>query len=362
MRSRFLTRERAVWLAAIVGLAALVGGVAYAAAPGSQYFNCVRVDRADGGWSQDCTAAPSDSPTPTPSATQSPSPSPSPTVEPSPTVSPTATTPATTPPASPTPSPTTPTGLLTGCFDRLAACGYPTTSSTGVPAGTVLTAFTGSTTIRIAGTVIENKTMPCIAIEAANVVLRRVRITGPCFYGIDMRTGSLVIEDSEVTCVDGRGTGIAWDHFAARRVYIHDCENALEMGEASSVEDSYLSAREATSAGHGDDIQSQGGNGVRVIHNTFAGVNPITSSIITNPTLNSGWRIENNFLSSGAFTVYCSKQGTGWVVTGNRFFPAKTGSPHSASYGLTDSCNRPGAIAWSGNYRDDNLSVVSASA
>lgn len=361
-RRRRLTRRDAIW-AGIVTLVAILGGTAYAAATPTQY-NCTKVE--DGGhFAVDCTTAPlpSGSPTPAPSATQSPSPSPSPTAGPSPTVSPTATTPpATTPPASPTPSPTTPTGLLTGCFDRLAACGYPTTSSTGVPAGTVLTAFTGSTTIRTAGTVIENKTMPCIAIEAANVVLRRVRITGPCFYGIDMRTGSLTIEDSEVNCVDGRGTGIAWDHFAARRVYIHDCENALEMGEASSVEDSYLSAREATSAGHGDDIQSQGGNGVLVRHNTFAGVNPITSSIITNPTLNSGWRIENNFLSSGAYTLYCSKQGTGWTVSGNRFYPAKTGNPHSASYGLTDSCNRPGAIAWSGNYRDSDLSVVGPAA
>ena len=313
-------------------------------------------------WLENCVEALGSSPSGSPSATQSASPSPSTTLPPSPTVSPTATTPpATTPPASPSPT-VSPTGLLTGCFDRLAACGYPHLGNTGIPAGTVLTAYTGPDTIRTAGTVIEDKTMPCIAVEAANVVLRRVGITGPCFYGIDMRTGSLTIEDSEVNCVDGRGTGIAWDHFAARRVYIHDCENALEMGEASSVEDSYLSAREATSEGHGDDIQSQGGNGVLVRHNTFAGVNPITSSIITNPTLNNGWTITDNFLSSGAYTLYCSKQGTGWAVTGNRFYPAKTGNPHSASYGLTDSCDRPGAIAWSGNYRDSDLSVVGSAA
>ncbi len=323
-------------------------------------------------WLRDCVAlfggGLTSSPTPSPSATQTASPSPSPTVQPSSSDTPTATTPpATTPPAttpppspSPSPSPTGP-GLLTDCFSHLAECGYPTTSSTGVPPFAPMAAYTGPATITVPGTVIEGKTLGCVAIAASNVVIRNSKITGPCFYGIDMQSGSLLIEDSEVSCVDGRGTGIAWAHFAAVRVYIHDCENAAEMGEGSSVEDSYLSAREATSDGHGDDIQSQGGNNVIIRHNTFAGTNPITSSIITNPTLNNGWTIVDNLLSSGAYTLYCPEQGIGFVVQGNRFYPAKTGNPHSASYGLTDACDHPG-ITWSSNYRDSDLSVVSATA
>jgi len=234
----------------------------------------------------------------------------------------------------------------------------------------LLTAYTGPDTIRTAGTVIENKNISCLAIEAANVVIRNSKLVAPadgCFYGIDMRSGSLVIQDSEINCVNGRGTGIAWGHFAAKRVYIHDCENALEMGEGSSVEDSYLSAREATSEGHGDDIQSQGGNNVVIRHNTFAGVNPITSSIITNPTRNHNWLVEKNFLSAGAYTLYCPESGTNFTVRDNRFFRAKTqaerdngtGSPHSGNWGLTDACNHSG-INWSGNYRDNDLSVVTS--
>ena len=96
-------------------------------------------------------------------------------------------------------------------------------------------------------------------------------------------------------------------------------------------------------------------------HNTFAGTNPITSSIITNPTQNHRWLIVDNLLSAGAFSVYCPEQGTGFVVRQNRFYPAKTGSPHSASFGLTDACGHSG-ITWFGNYRDDNLSTVSATA
>lgn len=358
-RRRTFTRERILW-ASLCALLLLGGGIAYAAAtPGS--YNCTRTDRT-GGFALDCTEA-SDSPTPTPSATQTPSPSASPTVQPSPTVSPTATTaPATTPPASSAPTSSSPSSnLLTGCFDRLAECGYPTTSSTGIPAFAPMSAYTGPATIKTAGTVIEGKTMGCIAIAASNVVIRKSKITGPCFYGIDMQSGSLTIEDSEINCTNGKGTGIAWAHFAAKRVYIHDCENALEMGEGSSVEDSYLAAREGDSSAHGDDIQSQGGNGVIVRHNTFAGVNPITSSIITNPTANNGWLIENNFLSAGAFSVYCPEQGTNFTVRGNRFYPAKTGSPHSAAYGLTDACSHVG-INWSANYRDNDLSAVGPNA
>jgi hypothetical protein len=253
--------------------------------------------------------------------------------------------------------------VLTGCFDRLAACGYPTAGpggSTGVKVLT-LTPYTGPQRITTANTVIDGKAMGCITVAAPNVIIRNSRIIGPCFYGVEMTgNGSLTISDSEVNCKDGRGTGIAWARFAASRVYIHDCENALEMGEGSSVIDSYLSAREATSEGHGDDIQSQGGNGVLIRHNTFAGVNPITSSIITNPDKNSGWTIENNFLSAGAYTLYCSENGKNWIVRNNRFYPAKTGNEHSATYGLTDECVDPN-IAWSGNINDANGRTVNAS-
>lgn len=382
--------KRTAILAALFSLAVLAGAI-FVSAPrlqplaapgelGGGYMtgaDCqARLDEGTAGlshsaiaWLEDCVEA-LGGPSGSPSATQSASPSPSPTVQPSPSVSPTATTPApTTPPATPTPSPTTTGPLLTGCFDRLAACGYPTTSSTGVPAGTALTAYTGPATIRIAGTVIEGRAMGCIAIAAANVVIRKSKITGPCFYGIDMQSGNLTIEDSEISCVNGRGTGIAWSRFAAKRVYIHDCENALEMGQSGSVEDSYLSAREATSDGHGDDIQSQGGSDVVIRHNTFAGLNPITSSIITNPTQNHRWLIELNFLSAGAYTAYCPEQGTGFVVRNNRFFRVKTqqerdtgsGSSHSATWGLTDACSHSG-ISWSGNYRDNDLSEVKANA
>jgi hypothetical protein len=199
-------------------------------------------------------------------------------------------------------------------------------------------------------------------IRAANVTIRNSLVIGTCFWGIQVESGSLTINDSEINCVNATGTGLWGANFKGTRLYIHDCENALEINANSQIIDSYLSSREATSAGHGDDIQSQGGNNVVIRHNTFAGLNPITSSIITNPTQNNGWLIENNFLSAGAYTLYCPENGTNFTVRNNRFYgpPGNyTSDPHRPAYGFTDACNHAGII-WVGNYRDNNLVAVPA--
>ena len=224
----------------------------------------------------------------------------------------------------------------------------------------MLTAYTGATTIRTT-VAIEGKTLGCLTIPTGgNVTIRKSRITGPCFYGVDMEGGTLLIEDSEINCTNGKGTGIAWANFTARRVYIHDCENALEMGANSLVEDSYLVCREGDSSAHGDGIQSQGGNNVTIRRNTIFGHG--TSAIITNPTLNHGWLVEENLMGGGSYTIYCPEQGTNFTVRNNRFVPIKIpGEQSSAAYGLTDACNHSGII-WSGNYRDNDGSVVSNTA
>jgi hypothetical protein len=113
------------------------------------------------------------------------------------------------------------------------------------------------------------------------------------------------------------------------------------------------------SSAHGDGVQSQGGNNVVLRHNTMLQINPVTSAIITNPTQNSGWTVEDNLMGGGAYTLYCPENGTNFVVRNNRFVAAKTGGLYSAAYGLTDACNHSGII-WSGNIRDADGSSVSA--
>lgn len=295
------------------------------------------------------------SPSPSVSPSASPSPSISPSVSPSPTPSPTPTVP---------PTPT----LLKNCFSQLVQCGYPSQATTGYPLGLTLTAYQGPMNVTTSTTVIDGKRIPCgLNIRATQVVIRNSLITGSCFWGIQVYSGDLTITNSEITCINNTGTGLWGPNFKASNLYIHNCENALEINSNSQIVDSYLSVAEASSSGHGDDIQSQGGNNVVIRHNTFAGLNDITSSIITNPTANNSWLIEDNFLSAGAYTLYCPEQGTNFTVRNNRFYPYKNtagqllykelGDRHAPAFGFTDACGH-GGINWSGNYIDNTLAIL----
>lgn len=325
------------------------------------------------------TASPSSSPTTSPTVTPT---TPPPTTTAPPTTTPPATTPpATTPPVT-TPPPTTPPAgtLLANCWTQLAACGYPTQANTGVPPSAVLTAFNGNLVIRSGGTWQNIDVKGCIDVQTTQaVVLRNIRVTPAnpaqgCGQGNIHKesAGQLLIEDVTSYCTQAHGHGFWVRGTTARRVQTYGCENGFELNDNSAVVDSWIAGSEFTTTGgdpHGDDIQSQGGNNVLVQHNTFAGVHPKTSSIITNPTQNNNWVIENNFLSSGSYTLYCPENGTGFVVRNNRFSGPvhtaaeranHTGDPHDPAYGYTDACNHSG-IQWGvggRNYRDDNPALT----
>jgi hypothetical protein len=205
----------------------------------------------------------------------------------------------------------------------------------------------------------------CIWVHAPGVTIRnvRVKVADRCFYGIstyDAGGGTTTIDRVEVVCNYAHGSALAGPGFKATRVWLHACENGAEINANSSIVDSVIQGSEQGPGDpHGDGIQSQGGNNVVLRHNTMLQINPVTSAIITNPTQNSSWVVEDNLLGGGAYTLYCPEQGTNFVVRNNRFVPAKTGGLYSAAYGLTDACGHSGII-WSGNIRDTDGSAVSA--
>lgn len=340
-------------------------GYAYGAAAAAPGYTdqCTRTAKSNGGEVIDCDPLAA-SPSPSASASASPSPSISPPPSPSPSPSPTP------PPTTPPPGPQANCmGTVRSVVDqaRLAQCGYPTTSSTGVPPGTALTLFNGDYYARTAGAVISGMDLNgCLYVVASNVTIQntRVRMADRCFYGLstyDVASGGLTtIRNVEVVCNYAHGSAIAGPGLRVSKVYVHGCENGFEVNGNSIIEDSYIvGSEQGSSTAHGDDMQSQGGNNVTIRHNTFAGLNPITSSIITNPTANNSWLIELNFLSAGAYTLYCPEQGTNFTVRNNRFFPPKLypGDLRSAAYGLTDACAHAG-ISWSGNVYDDRPTVA----
>lgn len=374
----FFKRHKKLVVVAIVAgvVSAIVGGIAASAVPpgGQSSIQCQQVNSTIGPdghvvLTLDCTiTAPTATPTGTPSATASA------TASATPSGTPSATTPAPTTPApttsSPSPTPTaTGTALkLKNCFSQLAACGYPTPATTGPPAGTVLTPYTGPSTISTAGTVIDGKAMGCVRVTAKNVIIRNSTITGPCFYGVEVTSGgSLTIQRSRIDCVNYTGTGLVWGNFQAYGIHFRRCENALSTTSNVLLQDSYISEIVEKNGGHGDGLQAESGSNLTIRHNTFDIRNPITSSIewvnwVDDNTINHTL-VEDNFFAAGAFTVYCQAHGTDAIFRNNRFY-APVGNwqsdTHRPAYGFTDSCNQS-FITWTGNYRDDTLGVVTSS-
>ncbi len=72
-----------------------------------------------------------------------------------------------------------------GCASNPGACGYPTTATAGVPAGTALTVVNGGLTVTTNGAVVPGKEIHgCVDVRASNVTIRNSRIIGPCDYGV----------------------------------------------------------------------------------------------------------------------------------------------------------------------------------
>lgn len=257
---------------------------------------------------------------------------------------------------------------------RLDQCGYPSPTTAGVPAGITPSAYLGPTQITVAGSVIDGKVLPCLKIAAANVTIRNSKIVGPCFFGVEVQSGSLRIEDSTIDCVTYQGTGIGSQNLTATRVKIQRCENGANIdGDNVTIVDSYITDiqqrmadgslcpnPDAAGCGHGDGIQMNHGTNITIKHTTFDLQNPITSSLILG-YYTTNMLIEGNFFSAGAFSTYCSRDNTNSVYRNNRYYLyVKGGSdPHGPSYGYSTNCVDPG-ITWTGNYRDDTLGTVAA--
>lgn len=215
--------------------------------------------------------------------------------------------------------------------------------------------------ITTANTVIDGKAIGCgLTIRASNVTIKNSRITGPCFYGVEVPSGNVIIQDSEINCVNNRGTGVAFRNYAVYRSEIRNCENGFHIGSNVTIQDTYITGVVEVGGGHGDGIQGTSGSNVLVKHNTFELKNPITSSMILDGQTFNNMLVEDNFFAAGAYTIYCPDGGSNIVYRNNRFYGpvGNWGSdPYRPAYGFKTNCGSS-AITWTGNYRDDNLAAV----
>ena len=206
-----------------------------------------------------------------------------------------------------TPPPPPPTGV------------YPDASNTGVPSGTNLTAYTGSTNITTANTVIDGKTIgSCITVSASNVTIRNTKIScSNAYRAVQVSGGSVTIEDSEIDCKGTNNDGLGNSGYTLRRVDLSGCENGMNVAGNVTVEDSYIHDLTTANGAHTDGAQfNQGASNITFRHNTINPTNGTgaTSCIIMwdegNPQNSNVLITDNRLLGAGtAFAIYTPRQG-----------------------------------------------------
>jgi hypothetical protein len=229
---------------------------------------------------------------------------------------------------------------------------YPTASCTGVPAGTNLTIINGDLEIKTAGTVVDSKDIRgCVIVQAANVTIRKSKITCTSFYGIASYAasddGGLLVQDVEVDCADHNSTGISYEGLTVQRAHIHNCENGLDIYRNVTITDSYIHSIYEGATGHGDGIQSSDGSNTLIDHNTIYGESTTSAININNnpsgPT-STNITISNNLLAGGAYTLYCPIRPTvNFKILNNHF--SRIFYATSGAYGPNSDCTDESQIS-----------------
>ena len=182
--------------------------------------------------------------------------------------------------------------------------------------------------ISSAGTIVEKKLINgCITVNAPNVIIRESKIfcSGTA---INNNSTGLLVEDSEISCKDTRGTALTSQNFTARRINAYGCENVIWAETNVLIEDSYLHDPidyDPATDPHTDTIQIPSGKNIKIRNNTVLG-NYANQQSFGNSAITVGGNtvditIDGNLLAGGGYTVYCNQpgRGTNFRITNNHF-------------------------------------------
>src|SRR5262245_48625399 len=307
-------------------------------------------------------ASPTPSSTPTGSPTPSATPSPTPTTpSPSPTAVPTPT---------PSPSPT--------------AGGWPDASNTGVPPGTVLSAYTGPCTIT-APVTIDAKTVNCdldIAATVTGVTITRSQINGAISVGVAGDSGvlRLSIADSTIDAGHRLATGLSEADFDAQRIEVLGGNRGVLCAWRCKLQDSWVHGTYVDADWHASGVRAERYS--TIVHNTLscdwliptAQDGGCSADLTGYPDFNSihDWTIRDNlFIANTTGAAFCAYGGSSPgkpyssdPMTGvniqfiNNTFQHGSGGGCGA-YGPIDSWNpnKAGAL-FSGNVWDSGEPVI----
>ncbi len=190
-------------------------------------------------------------------------------------------------------------------------------------------------TVTTAGAVIDGLDVSgSIRIEANNVVIKntRIRNSGGQAITVNPNTRGLVVQDVEI---DGTGntdgaSAIGDSNFTLRRVNIHHFGEGPRANGNVVIEDSYMHdfLNFISQGAHQDVIQSTGGNGLVVRHNTLLmNVDGGNAVLMLGTDYGSNVTFDNNLVAGGGYALY-GGDSNGWSsvsFTNNRistmYFP-----------------------------------------
>lgn len=243
---------------------------------------------------------------------------------------------------------------------------FPGESTTGVPDGTSLTAYTGSSTPSAGATIDSKLVTTCLNIVNPNITIIRSRVEADCSWVVDSTISTGVqddwpeIIDSEIICVSESQGGIGERGFVMLRVEISGgCANNVDGDQDFLIEDSYLHGLPVEDEiHHGDGIQSCCVNNAIIRHNTVIGQDDFggntTSAIIMPQIAVVGTGLaEKNLLLGGGFTLYCPPNATNFQAN-NNVFGADPG-PYAPAFEWVDNCDN--AEGFTGNISQDGTPV-----
>ncbi len=218
---------------------------------------------------------------------------------------------------------------------------FPDATNTGVPAGTSLTAYTGPNPVTADDTVIDSKIITgSLVIDANNVIVRNSQITGS-IYMVFVSSGSVTLEDCDITCGNVDGTGLGSHGMTVTRCDVCCCENGFNIDGPMTIQDSYIHDLYVAVGTHTDGIQfNQEAHDVNVLHNTILATGANSAIIMWDGAdpQNSNVLIEHNRLVGGGYTIYTPRTGplTNCKVINNRLGMGVTGYNGGIGSLLTD--------------------------
>ncbi|WP_431841288.1 DUF4082 domain-containing protein [Calidifontibacter indicus] len=221
-----------------------------------------------------------------------------------------------------TPSPTTTTPPPTTGGIVVLGRSFPSAATTGVPAGTTLTPYTGPCTILTDNVVIDRKIVNCeLRILAKGITITDSVINGTIASDQDYYNGSFTITDSEVRVGNEPGTGIGQSNFVATRVEVTGGGRSVNCYLNCTVQDSYLHGQYTDYTGKAHESAIRMGSNSIIRHNTLvcdAGVVPPDAGCSAALTGYGDFdvvqknTIDNNLIDGGLVTStgYCAYGGS----------------------------------------------------